>query len=315
MTELIVCIVLGVVSFIMAQIISVSQIISLFRTKNTSGVSIWTYLIFIIAGIFCLAWGFSYYFKNMMTPEAGGFHAPYEIYQWGIIPILCYYITDLSMSTTMFIIKFNHMRLAKKLNMSELDLAKYLRDKQNDKYLKSGRKFYNHINFPIILLLGFLLSVVILFATLFSLYCRPHTATEKPNWPWVAVLSMLAAVLWEAISWPQFIKSIRQKDTSGISLMWAIFMPVSLTVSFAYALALACKTVGVPDEGFSYDTIGALVFNGMIVNYGILVIKCLNRRKAKKLGMTEVEYTKQVLIPAWKKKEAEKAAKKAAKAK
>ena len=53
----------------------------------------------------------------------------------------------------------------------------------------------------------------------------------------------------------------------------------------------------------------------MIVNYGILIIKCLNRKRAKKLGMTEVEYTKQVLIPAWQKKQAEKAAKKAAKTK
>ncbi len=87
-------------------------------------------------------------------------------------------------------------------------------------------------------------------------------------------------------------------------------MPVSLTISFSYALALALK-----QGDFAYDTIGALVFNGMIVNYGILIIKLINRSKAKKLGLTELEYTKKYLIPAWKAKQAAKAKAKAAKAK
>ncbi len=78
---------------------------------------------------------------------------------------------------------------------------------------------------------------------------------------------------------------------------WAIFMPISLTFSFCYALALALK-----GGGFSYDTIGGLVFNGMIVNYAILVMKLINRKNAKKKHMTEIEYSKNVLIPAYEKK-------------
>ncbi len=304
MNFLIICMVLGFVSFAMAQIISVSQIVSLIRTKNTSGVSVWTYFIFVIAGAMCLIWGFSYYFQEMSIE--GDVSIPYWIYQWSILPILCYYITDFCLSSTMLVIKTRHLHLSKKLKMNELDLAEYLKDKQKQKYLRSGHKFYNHINFPIFVLLGLLFAIVILFAVLFTIYVRfkPTQTTDWAGYPWVVPTSLLAAFLWEAISWPQFIKSIRQKDTSGISMNWAIFMPASLTVAFGYALALALKT-----GDFSPDTIGGLVFNGMIVNYGILIIKIINKKNAKKLGLSEVQYTKKYLIPAWKKKQAAKARK------
>lgn len=329
MTMIIVCIVLGLVSFVMAQIISVSQIVSLFRTKNTSGVSIWTYIIFMVAGAMCLTWGFSYYFQEMMTCASDDVigkvsnETLYVLYQWTIIPIISYYITDFCMSTTMMIIKARHLSLSKKLNMDELELADYLKDKANKKYFKSEKKAYLHPNFTMALILSLFATIVVLFMVLFTLYARPNViysydkeqAEQRQlkywtGFPWVMWTSLFAALLWEAISWPQFIKSLRQKDTSGISMNWAIFMPVSLTISFSYALALALK-----GDGFSTDTIGALVANGMIVNYGILIIKLINRSKAKKLGLTELEYTKKYLIPAWKKKEAAKAAKKAAKAK
>lgn len=327
---IIVCIVLGIVSFVMAQMISVSQIVSLFRTRNTSGVSIWTYVIFMVAGAMCLTWGLSYYFQEMMTcsPESviekySDYDTLYVLYQWTIIPIISYYITDFCMSTTMMIIKARHLSLSKKLNMDELELADYLKDKANKKYFKSGKKAYLHPNFTMALILSLLATIVILFMILFTLYARPdvkysydeHQAEQRhliywTGFPWVMWTSLFAALLWEAISWPQFIKSLRQKDTSGISMNWAIFMPVSLTISFSYALALALK-----GDGFSTDTIGALVANGMIVNYGILVIKLINRSKAKKLGLTELEYTKKYLIPAWKAKQAAKVKAKAAKAK
>lgn len=308
MTMIIVCIVLGVVSFVMAQIISVSQIVSFFRTKNTSGVSIWTYVIFMVAGAMCLTWGFSYYFQEMMRHAQASTgtdtRAFYILYQWTIIPILAYYITDFCMSTTMMIIKARHLRLCKQLKMDELALADYLKDQASQKYLKSHKKLWCHPNFGMATLLGCLAAVVVLFMVLFTLFATPKVQYEYdwPGFPWVMWTSLFAALLWEAISWPQFIKSIRQKDTSGISMNWAIFMPISLTISFAYALALALKS-----GDFSTDTIGALVANGMIVNYGILIMKIINRKKAKAMGLTELEYTKKVLIPAYKKKEAKKA--------
>lgn len=303
MTMIIVCIVLGLVSFVMAQIISVSQIVSLFRTKNTSGVSIWTYVIFMVAGIMCLTWGFSYYFQEMMRHAAASSGTDqavfYVLYQWTIIPIIAYYITDFCMSTIMMIIKARHLSLCKKLKMDELKLADYLTDRANKKYLKSGKKFVCHPNFGMILTLSILATTVVLFMVLFTLYATPPVIYQYSweGFPWVVPCSLMAALLWEAISWPQFIKSLRQKDTSGISMNWAIFMPISLTISFTYALALALK-----NGDMAYDTLGALIFNGMIVNYGILILKIINRRKAKAMGLTELEYTKKVLIPAYKKK-------------
>lgn len=324
MTMIIVCIVLGVISFVMAQIISVSQIVSFFRTKNTSGVSIWTYIIFMVAGAMCLTWGFSYYFQEMMTSASSDviaqfsdYNALYTLYQWTIIPIIAYYITDFCMSTTMMIIKARHLSLCKKLHMDELELAEYLKDQANKKYFKSHKKLYRHPDFKMSILLGCLATTVVLFMVLFTLYAKPEVLytyekgsdkfTYWEGFPWVVPTSLLAALLWEAISWPQFIKSLRSKDTSGISMNWAIFMPISLTISFSYALALALKY-----NDFQYDTLGALIFNGMIVNYGILILKIINRRKAKAIGLTELEYTKKVLIPAYKKKQAKKAKEKAA---
>lgn len=332
MTMIIVCIVLGVVSFVMAQIISVSQIVSFFKTKNTSGVSIWTYVIFMVAGAMCLTWGFSYYYQEMTTiappdvlqARAISDAALYTLYQWTIIPILAYYITDFCMSTTMMIIKARHLSLCKRLHMDELKLAEYLKDQSNKKYLKSKKRLHYHPDFVMWLLLSLFIAIVVLFVSLFTIYGKfelKHCYYEEqvsdkyklwPTYPWgqglpwVMWTSLFAALLWEAISWPQFIKSLREKDTSGISMNWAIFMPISLTISFSYALALALKS-----GDFSTDTIGALVANGMIVNYGILIIKIINRRKAKAMGLTELEYTKKVLIPAYKKKEAEKAKAKA----
>lgn len=327
MTMIIVCIVLGVVSFVMAQIISVSQIVSFFRTKNTSGVSIWTYVIFMVAGAMCLTWGFSYYFQEMMTTAApdvvkqiGNNNTLYVLYQWTIIPIIAYYITDFCMSTTMMIIKARHLSLCKKLKMDELELAEYLKDQANKKYFKSHKKPCYHPDFAMGMLLACLATVVVLFMVLFTLYAKPEvkytydeSQTKYIYWdgfPWVLPTSLMAALLWEAISWPQFIKSLRHKDTSGISMNWAIFMPVSLTISFTYALALALKM-----GDFSYDTLGALIFNGMIVNYGILIMKIINRKKAKEKGMDELEYTKKVLIPAFEKKEKARKLAKARKAK
>lgn len=329
MATIYISIVLGLISFTMAQIISVSQIVSLFKTKNTSGVSIWTYVIFIVAGAMCLTWGFSYYFQEMMTcasekiiQEYGDNEKLYVLYQWTIIPILAYYITDFCMSTTMMIIKARHLSLSKSLHMDEIKLADYLKDQTNKKYFKSGKKTYLHPNFLMSLILSLLALIVVLFAVLFTLYATPKViysydeaqAQQRgliywEGFSWVLPTSLLAALLWEAISWPQFIQSLRKKDTSGISMNWAIFMPISLTISFTYALFLALK---IPGE-MQYDTLGALIFNGMIVNYGILILKCINRAKAKKLGMSEIEYTKKVLIPNWNKKVKEKEIKKATK--
>lgn len=309
MTMIILCIVLGVISFAFAQIISVSQIVSFFKTRNTSGVSIWTYVIFVVAGIVCLVWGFSYYFQEMTkeaSEELTNNPSFYTLYQWTIIPIISYYITDFCLSLTMLIIKTRHIILSKKLKIDELELADYLKDHTSKKYIKSKKKLYYHPNFIMIAVLSALGLFVILFMVCFSCFVRP-TVTHPADWSgfsWVMPTSLTAALLWEAISWPQFIKSIRQKDTSGISMNWAIFMPVALTVSFTYALALALKS-----GEFSADTIGALIFNGMIVNYGILVIKILNKKSAKTMGLTELEYTRKVLIPQYKAKQAAKAQK------
>ncbi|MCQ2957071.1 MAG: hypothetical protein MJ233_04580 [Mycoplasmoidaceae bacterium] len=68
-------------------------------------------------------------------------------------------------------------------------------------------------------------------------------------------------------------------------------MPLSCAVSLVYAIILAVSG----SEAFSFDTIGAIIFNGLIVNIGILVIKVINRKRAKKLHMSEIEYTRKYI--------------------
>ena len=305
-SQAILCMCMGIISFCFAQIISVSQIVTLIKTKNTSGVSVWTYLIFVIAGAMCLAWGFSAYYKYTYQYLYDNPNVNMFLVQWQFIPIIAYYITDFCLSLTMLTIKSRHMIMAKKLGINEIELADYLNKKQQKKFIASGKKFYASKIFPAFILLLILFSAIIVFIVCFTLFSAPTVGKDTESWNFVMVLSLLAAILWEAISWPQFITSLRFKDTTGISMNWAIFMPIGLTFSFLYALVMGL-TLG--DGSFSYDTIGALVFNGMIVNYGVLFLKIRNRKAAKKLHMTEVEYTKKILIPAAKKKQLAKAKK------
>ncbi len=69
----------------------------------------------------------------------------------------------------MLIIKARHLRLSKKLKMSELDLAKYLQDTQKRKYEKT-HKIVHTDAFKIGMILGCLFTFIILFAVLFTIF-------------------------------------------------------------------------------------------------------------------------------------------------
>lgn len=311
------CMILGFVTFALSVVIAVSQFYVTIKTKNTSGVSLWTYCIFMIAGWICLAWVLTYYFKVLTSrpPDDMGIdpsiipagkpqpYGPYWLWQWGILPLLSYYIFDVLMGFVLMSIKVRHMLLAKKLKMSEMDLSDYLLKEQKNKLVKSGYRLHNRKYFWFTITLISLLFVIVAFAGLWATFVTPQYNPEFYNhekeWSYVWVLGLIGALAFEAISWPQFIKCLKEKNTSGISLNWAIFLPIGMLISFSYALTLALAPGGTK---FPPDTLGALIFNGLIVNFGVLILKFKNMHDAKKHHMTEMEYTKKYLIPAYRKK-------------
>ncbi len=214
-------------------------------------------------------------------------NVPLPLCQLSSIWIIANYILQFVGSITLLVIKARHMYLAKKYRVNELHLSKILLSK-----IKSKKEQY----LPLVVLLISIFATVIILSAILMIFTNPIfnpgiVSPDEGEWtPIIITLSIVAASLWESINWPQFIKCLKNKDTSGISLNWAIFMPLCCLMSFSYSLTIAF-VVG----EFTYDTIGALIFNGIVVNVGILIIKIINHNKAKHLHMSEIEYTRKYL--------------------
>lgn len=302
----VICFSLGLASFLLALISSISQYYSICKTNNTSN-SIVTYIIFWVCSMVCLSWCFIFYLNNATIPLPKG--VPLWLRQWELIPLILAYMLDFILLTSIIIVKMHHMNLSKKLNMNELQLADYLTKKKRKDYLHNKRKFWKYPYFSMIL--TFTIAFIILFVFVLAFVILGPEKDYDVHFDQdvimivIPALSIVGAIVWEAISWPQFIISLKTKNTSGISLGWAIFFPCACVVSFAYSLSLAFIS-----GDFTFNSIGGIVFSGMLVNFGVLILKIINIQKAKKHGMTEIEYTQKVLIPMYEKKQAAKKAKK-----
>lgn len=313
--DLYLCMGFGVLAVIFSFLITISQLYSSFKYKNTSGLAMPTYIIFMVACFICFLWSVSYYLKVMYSwptesvdpsiihPGKQQPYGPYWLLQCTILPITGYYLFDFLMGIVFLIIKIRHVILSKKLNMNEMALSSYLLKQQKDKEIKSGFKLWRRKYFGFVIIVIFLTLFVVVFTVLFGFLVRPEYDPDfnpkEVRWILVWVLNLVGAATFEAISWPQFIKCIREKNTSAISLNWAIFLPLSMLISFLYALSLTLTHANIE---FPPDTIGGLIFNGLIVNFGVLIIKLINIHRAHKLHMTELEYARKYLIPKYEKK-------------
>lgn len=302
----IICFSLGLASFTLAIISAVSQYYAICKTNNTSN-SLVTYIIFWICTTVCLSWCFIFYLDAASDWKPGG-SVDLWLAQWELIPLILSYMFDFILLTSIIIVKIHHLYLAKKLKMNELQLAAYLTKKKKSVYLQNKKKFWRHPYFAMII--TFIIAFIVLFIfTLAFVILGSYPEYDVHFGPnidiVIVILSVIGAAIWEAISWPQFIISLKTKNTSGISLGWAIFFPCACVVSFAYSLSLAFIR-----GNFAFDSIGGIVFSGMLVNFGILILKIINIQKAKKRGMTEIEYTQKVLVPMYAKKQAAKKTKK-----
>lgn len=294
----IISIVFGILSFAMSCTIFSSQTFAFFKTRNTSGTSIWTYVILLVCASLCFSWATLFYFSRMSDWFAEMDTTPLWINQWAVIPLILLYLFDIIAGIWIIYTKNKHIKLSKKLHITELELATYLLKLQRQRFVKSGNKIYYRKYFSMFILITFIVIILAAAGTCMTIFTDPtfvpsiiyKSPDEKAMQPYIITLSILGAITWEAMSWPQFAKCVKTKDTSGISLLWSIFLPLSCLISFIYAFTLAFNS-----GYFKVNTIGALVFNGIIVNVGILILKVKNRIKSKQLHMSEIEYTKKHL--------------------
>lgn len=290
--------VFGLISLIIAMIISSAQAFIVFKTKNTSGTSLLTYVIMLICATVCLIWGILFYFSRMSDWFAPENEIPLWMCQWAVIPIILVYIFDIYSAAIIIHIKRKHIKLCEKLHMNELQLSTYLLKQQNKKLDKTNHRIWNCKYFGLVMFLVIGMILIAITATCWSIFTNPHFVPSIPDIspdehsmrPYIITVSVLGAATWEAISWPQFIKCIRTRDTSGIAFAWSIFLPIACVLSLSYSITLAFG-----GEGWSWNTIGAILFNGILVNVGILVIKLKNRKAARARNMTEIEYTQKYL--------------------
>ncbi|MCQ3907619.1 MAG: hypothetical protein MJ219_02525 [Mycoplasmoidaceae bacterium] len=165
LTIAIFCTVFGCITMVMSQVVSLSQIYTVAKTKNTSGTSLLTYVFFVIMSLLSMSWAMTFYF-NSGLPEG----ADIVLQQLRIVPLIICYFADLIYSLVMTAIKVRYMVLAKKMNKTELELSVYLINQQQKKYVESHYKKRYSKYFKFICLIFGASTLIILFGTLFSLY-------------------------------------------------------------------------------------------------------------------------------------------------
>lgn len=279
----ILALVFGNISIIMSIAIEFPQLVSIFKTRNTSGTSLTTYILFLVASLLWVAWSCINYWANVA-------YIPVDVtneilHVLALLPAVLSNFISITLVSFILYFKIKHVRACKKLGISELQYSKILFDKQ--KGWKWIKKYY-----PLLIIgfIGFLICLGIVLVLYFIGIPKQITPEEyEKSFKWsVLILNIAAAIFFEAISWPQFIKCMKTKDTSGISLGWAIFLPASCLVCFAYDLFLAVST------GW-WNEIASLICSGLIINTLVLVLKIKNIRKAKSLGLSEWSYTNKYL--------------------
>lgn len=274
--SLIFSIVMGSISLVLSLFYTFPQLYSMCKTRNTSGVSVTTYIIHLLTSCLWTAWAFGLFFQsaNSYNPNKG----LVELYRWSLIPALILNFVDVVLICFVLTWKIFNIFACKKLQVNEISLAKQRNQQING-------LFARYWLFFVAIFLA--LAVVTTSCLICCLYVfKDNGASYK----WIFPIGLIASITWEAVNWPQLIKTIRVKDTTGISLFWTIFMAVSCIVTFLYDISLGII------NGNWIDLLPALICSGIIPSIIEMVLKINNVVKAKKLGLSELEYTKKYLI-------------------
>ncbi|MCQ3915377.1 MAG: hypothetical protein MJ195_01160 [Mycoplasmoidaceae bacterium] len=80
---------------------------------------------------------------------------------------------DIAAGIWIIILKNNHIKLAKKLKMTELQLSTYLLKQQQQKLAKSGKIYYRKYFGFVILIIGFV-TLLSIFGSCLLIFTNPH---------------------------------------------------------------------------------------------------------------------------------------------
>lgn len=284
----------GTICLIVSQLTFYPQFFKLIKTRNTSGISLIAYCLQTISVLLWFIWSWSFYFQNINTPYISDNPAPLLMYQWSFMLSAISNTAGLVLMSSILVIKIRHVHLSKKLRVSELLLAKKILDWKDKKYKSNPKKLWLSKYWPIILMSLIDIAILLTVSLCLTFLTHPTTSSQPiGNWFWVFVINLVTAIFSESLSWPQFIKSIKCKDTTGISLFWAACIPLSSVLFFSYTLGMGFTN----PNGFDLKIIPALVFNGFIPSFGVLILKAKNVANAMHLNMTERDYTIKYLMP------------------
>lgn len=278
-TSDILALVFGNISIIMSIAIELPQLYTIFKTKNTSGTSLTSYILFLIAALLWFSWAVVNYVGNVYSSDV----THMQLHIAALIPAILSNLVSVILVSFILFFKVKHLYNSKKLKISEIEYSQIIFDKQ--KGYSWIRRYY-----PLLIITFIMLAICVSVAVVFGAITLPKPTEEQTHnlSVTVFVLNICAATFFESISWPQFIKCMKTKDTSGISLGWAIFLPLSCVTCFSYDLFLGFS------NGWS-TVLASLICSGILINFAVLVLKIINIRKAKKLGISEWKYTKQYL--------------------
>lgn len=287
LTSDILSLVFGALMIIMTFAIEFPQMVSIIKTRNTSGSSLSSYIIFFVATLLWFIWALVNYIANIQHLGHDYDHRQaYEktLHVIGLAPAVLANGMGVFLLSCVLFCKVKNLLMCKKLNISEIAYSKIIFDKhKGDSWIK---KYY-----PLIIIAGCVLILLLIISLVIWSVGIPKQISDaeynKYEWS-ILALNIVAAVVLEVTSWPQFIKCLKTKDTSGISLGWAIFMPASCLVSLSYDIFLTFST--------DWRSMAAsIICNGVIINVLVLILKIRNVMKAKKLGISEWKYTKRYI--------------------
>lgn len=272
-------IVMGFITFLFVLCYTYPQLYKLCKTRNTAGISLITYILFIADNMLWIAWSCSLFVEQtrIFDPNVSGDPLLFKI---SLIPAIIANTFNVLMMLFIISFKITNILLCKKMHITELQLCKKVIGNYKGHHLKQFWTIY----LSSILGVGAVLTVFLVVILLVPLTNDGHKFT------WLIALNFVASVGWEAFDWPQLIKTFKTKNTAGISLFWSIFLLASCIFNFIYDLILGLNSGG----GFDYGVLGGLIFSGIISNGLFLALKLINLVKAKKMHMTELEYIKKV---------------------
>lgn len=116
------------------------------------------------------------------------------------------------------------------------------------------------------------------------------------KWAWVGYAGLLCSLCFIAVTLTQFIKCLKTKNTTGLSLVFTILLPVTNTILLIYNIFLFAVAIKAGDF-FNWALLVASVLNGLISAYGTMIMKIKHMKAAKKLGISELEYYEKYLKP------------------